>query len=91
MLTWGDSEGGIMPSQAAEMKDLQGELFALLEQKHISPESALDTVHAFLLGQGALDGFYFGDSDSARPRERFWWRRYLEEAIATSKKGEVNA
>jgi hypothetical protein len=91
MLTWGDSEGGIMPSQADEMKELQHTLFALLEQRNVEPESDLDTVHAFLLGQGELDGFYFGDSDTARPRERYWWRRYLEEAIATSRKGKENA
>jgi hypothetical protein len=32
-------------------------------------------VIAFLNGEGPLDGFHFGDSDTARPRARYWWRK----------------
>jgi Lar family restriction alleviation protein len=41
----------------------------------------LQTVHKFLLGEGQLDGFGFGDSDTARPRGRYWWRKNLLAAI----------
>jgi hypothetical protein len=49
--------------------------------KH-APSDDLDTVHKFLLGEGALDGFHFGDSDTERPRPAYWWRKNLRAALA---------
>lgn len=46
-----------------------------------SVRDELATVHKFLLGDGALDGFYFGDSDTARPRKAYWWREHLRRAL----------
>jgi hypothetical protein len=46
----------------------------------VSPD--LKTVIAFLLGEGPLDGMHFGDSDTARPRRRYWWRTHLRAAFA---------
>lgn len=44
----------------------------------------LNKVHAFLLGEGPLDGFHFGDSDTGRPRPAYWWRNNLRAAIASA-------
>jgi hypothetical protein len=46
----------------------------------------LDEVHAFLLGEGPLDGCWFGDDTrppftSSRP---YWWRKSLRDAITRS-------
>jgi len=38
-------------------------------------------VHAFLLGESALEGVWFGDRHPTR-RGAFWWRSVLREAIA---------
>lgn len=48
------------------------------------PAPDLATVHAFLLGEGPLDGFHFGGSNTADPRPRYWWRAQLREAIAAA-------
>lgn len=41
-------------------------------------------VFAFLLGEGPLNGLWFGDAfqntDGGRPKP-YWWRTYLREAI----------
>ena len=43
--------------------------------------TALDAVMAFLLGEGSLDGYWFGDSPPAG-RGPYWWRKQLREAAA---------
>lgn len=42
--------------------------------------SDIDKVHAFLLGEGELDGVSFGER---HPTERgaFWWRKHLRAAV----------
>lgn len=52
------------------------------EASELPPTDALAEVHAFLLGEGPLDGFHFGDSDTERPKKRYWWRDNLRAAIA---------
>src|SRR6185503_19589732 len=53
----------------------------------------LQRVIAFLLGEGPLDGMHFGDSDTARPRKPYWWRKHLRAAWAaqTDKQQEQNS
>lgn len=41
-----------------------------------------DTVIKFLLGEGALDGVWFGDKHPTKPGN-YWWRGYLREALAS--------
>lgn len=49
---------------------------------HTASSVVSHPVFAFLLGEGPLDGFHFGDFDTSRPRPRFWWRAHLREALA---------
>lgn len=49
----------------------------------------LYTVISFLLGEGALDGSYFGDSDTKKPRKRYWWREHLRAARRAQPEGEA--
>ena len=46
-----------------------------------SADTKLDTVIKFLMGEAALDGVWFGDSDTDNPRPRYWWRKHLRAAI----------
>lgn len=54
------------------------------QDKELSREPTLQQVVAFLLGEGVLDGMGFGDSDTANPKPRYWWRKHLRAAFATS-------
>ena len=44
------------------------------------PQGVMAEVVAFLLGEGELDGLWFGDET---PRARYWWRNVLRPAFAT--------
>lgn len=60
----------------------------LLEQKLLTPspergKEGNDDIIKFLLGEGELNGMWFGDKIKGQP---FWWRKYLKEyAQSTSK------
>jgi hypothetical protein len=42
----------------------------------------LKEVAAFLLGEGPLDGLWFGESAQDKPRTGFWWRDHLRAALS---------
>lgn len=49
-------------------------------------DAALAEIHKFLLGEGPLDGLWYGDVDTDKPRKRYWWRSFLRGvAIAASR------
>jgi hypothetical protein len=43
---------------------------------------SLQEVGRFLLGEGELDGLWFGDSDIDNTRPRYWWRQHLRMALS---------
>jgi hypothetical protein len=52
-------------------------------------DAALAEIHAFLLGDGPLEGVWYGDMKSDVEVDaaagRYWWRRVLRTTIAASK------
>jgi len=52
------------------------------------PGGGLATVHAFLLGEGPLDGVWFGDLHPMHLSAKYWWRNNLREAIAATQPKE---
>ena len=46
-------------------------------------ERRLEEIHRFLLGEGALDGYWFGESLGRAP---YWWRTELSDALSRSRK-----
>lgn len=51
-------------------------------------DAALAEVHKFLLGEGPLDGLWYGDVKPDAPTKRYWWRTPLRAAIAASREGK---
>jgi hypothetical protein len=47
-------------------------------------DARLTTVHRFLLGEGPLDGAWFGERPAGKPQ--YWWRNELRAARAAQEK-----
>lgn len=71
----------------AQVEDLQARLAQ--SAAPVAASGDLSVVHKFLLGEGPLDGFYFGDT--ARPRPVYWWRNNLRAALAAPRQHEKAA
>lgn len=57
----------------------------IARENSMTSETNLEPVFAFLLGEGPLDGVWFGDR-SNHPTEKgaFWWRKHLRAALSPS-------
>lgn len=66
------------PSELAEVAR------ALLSSPRVEDGNKLREIHTFLLGEGPLDGRWFGDEPPVvgRLRRPFWWRTNLRAALS---------
>ncbi len=64
----------------AELRDAAERIRALSAQL-----KAVEEVHSFLLGEGPLEGLYFGDGPPKGERGNFWWRKHLRASLNGSR------